>query len=296
MNTRAAGVAVLLAAARQLNRRTTSDIAAQYEARVHRLFMRACRAAAAAINPRRVEQALVQPSSQAALESALGASIVAFDEALREPLADLLMAVYLHGRKFAAQQLGVSEDVRTVERLAASIDPQADAVRWALERAALLVGYATEDMHEAIEALASELLAERLSIRDATDLIQRGAFVGLTGVGVSAVLTMFIAGATVVAAVKYAATLRSARGLLVGRTETITAVNAGQHALWMRAITARWVSPTTKRRWSAAPGACPRCAAIAGQVVGLTEPFRGPDGPILHPPAHPSCRCAVVME
>ena len=293
MNTRVAGVAVLLAAARQLNRRTTSDIAAQYEARVHRLFMRACRASAAAINPRRVEQALAQ-SNPAALEFALGESIAVFDEAMREPLADLLMVVYLRGRRYAAEQLGANEDVRG-DRLAASADPHADAVRWALERAATLVGYVTEDMHEMVELLAAELLAERMSIRDATDLIQRGAFVGLTAVGVTAVIGAFLAGATVVAAVKYAASLRSARGLLIGRTETITAVNAGQHGLWLRAITSRWVSPATKRRWSAAPGACPRCMAIAGQVVGLTEPFRGPDGPILHPPAHPSCRCAVVL-
>jgi hypothetical protein len=94
---------------------------------------------------------------------------------------------------------------------------------------------------------------------------------------------------------RYADRQRNARGLLIGRTETITAANAGQQAFWVRARRAGWIGPGARRRWVAAPTACPRCRVIAGQTAPLTEPFAGPDGPVMHPPVHPGCRCAVVL-
>jgi hypothetical protein len=43
---------------------------------------------------------------------------------------------------------------------------------------------------------------------------------------------------------------------------------------------------------------CSICRAIPGMNpdgVGLHEPFQTPIGPIMHPAAHPACRCAVVL-
>jgi hypothetical protein len=244
---------------------------------------------------------MTYPFREAELASALGPSITAFDESMREPLADVLMTVYLQSRVWAAEQLSQSE-VTTNGRVAASNDPHADAMRWAMERASTLSGYVTEDMHAAIEVIAAALETGQITVEWANALVAQGAFVGLTRRQSQSVLTEFVtlaaAGVTVAViaqVVRYAATQRAVRGLMVGRTETVTAANAGQQALWMRAIRSRWVPTTAQRRWVAAPGACPRCASIAGQTVGMTESFRGPDGPIMHPPAHPSCRCGVVL-
>jgi hypothetical protein len=147
-------VSLLLAAARRLKRRTTSAIAAQHEDRVYRLFMKSCRASFSAIDQSRVKSAMTYPFREAELASALGPSITAFDESMREPLADVLMTVYLQSRVWAAEQLSQSE-VTTNGRVAASNDPHADAMRWAMERASTLSGYVTEDMHAAIEVIAA---------------------------------------------------------------------------------------------------------------------------------------------
>ena len=31
-------------------------------------------------------------------------------------------------------------------------------------------------------------------------------------------------------------------------------------------------------------------------LVPLDQPFRTPKGPMMHPPAHPSCRCGIVLK
>jgi 8-oxo-dGTP pyrophosphatase MutT (NUDIX family) len=103
------------------------------------------------------------------------------------------------------------------------------------------------------------------------------------------------------AVTKKAAQYRRQRAEMIARTETITAAAAGQQALWEQAATQGLVDTSrARRRWVLTPDdkLCPTCLAIPAlnpEGVGLTEPFKTPRGEVMHPAAHPRCRCAVAL-
>lgn len=98
-----------------------------------------------------------------------------------------------------------------------------------------------------------------------------------------------------------AAQLLRHRAELIARTESITAAAAGQQALWEAAEREGLLDTGRARRhWVVTPddALCPNCRAVPRMNpdgVGLREPFQTPYGPLMHPTAHPSCRCAVVL-
>jgi len=86
----------------------------------------------------------------------------------------------------------------------------------------------------------------------------------------------------------------------IARTESIWASLEGQAQLWQDAARQGTLDPARFRRtWLVTPDdrLCQTtCAPIPGMNpngVGLYEPFQTPVGPVMHPPAHPMCRCAV---
>ena len=91
------------------------------------------------------------------------------------------------------------------------------------------------------------------------------------------------------------------RAALIARTESITAAAAGQQAFWEAAEREGLLdSGRARKMWVLTPDdrLCVLCRAIPGlnpDGVGLHEPFQTPIGPIMHPAAHPACRCAVVV-
>jgi 8-oxo-dGTP pyrophosphatase MutT (NUDIX family) len=103
------------------------------------------------------------------------------------------------------------------------------------------------------------------------------------------------------ATLKKASQYRRQRAEMIARTETITATAAGQQALWEASAQQGLLDTSrAKRRWVITPDdrMCPSCGAIPGlnpEGVGLKEPFTTPNGPVMHPAAHPRCRCAVVL-
>jgi hypothetical protein len=103
------------------------------------------------------------------------------------------------------------------------------------------------------------------------------------------------------AAVERAARLALSRRLeAIARTESIAAASMGQQGIWEEAQRQGTLDPARFRRtWLVTPDdrLCQRiCAPIPGMNpngVGLHEPFQTPIGPVMFPPAHPQCRCAV---
>lgn len=96
--------------------------------------------------------------------------------------------------------------------------------------------------------------------------------------------------------------LRRRRGEVIARTETITTSSAGQHQLWDAAQAQGFMPSDLRRFWVVTPDDR-LCTAICRPIPGLNpqgrgfrEPFETPRGPVMHPAAHPSCRCAVTLR
>lgn len=86
----------------------------------------------------------------------------------------------------------------------------------------------------------------------------------------------------------------------IARTESIWAASSGQDALWREAERQGTLDRASFRRhWLVTPDdrlCTVTCAPIPGMNpdgVRLDEPFQTPVGLVMHPPAHPMCRCAV---
>lgn len=92
------------------------------------------------------------------------------------------------------------------------------------------------------------------------------------------------------------------RSLTIARTELIRAGNGGQQALWMESLSQGLIDRAlTYREWVVTHDDrldIQVCEPLDGATAGLTEPFTHPYGlgAFLHPPAHPNCRCAVVLR
>ena len=86
----------------------------------------------------------------------------------------------------------------------------------------------------------------------------------------------------------------------IARTESIAAASIGQQALWETARRQGILEPAHFRRhWLVTPDdhlcqtVCAPIPRLNPGGVRLDQPFQTPVGPVMYPPAHPSCRCAV---
>lgn len=92
------------------------------------------------------------------------------------------------------------------------------------------------------------------------------------------------------------------RAEAIARTESIRMLNAGQHEALRQAVGDGALNGNTlKRYWLVADDerTCPVCTGIARSNrdgVGVEEPFRSSNGPIMNPPAHPNCRCSIFLR
>lgn len=96
---------------------------------------------------------------------------------------------------------------------------------------------------------------------------------------------------------RYADALLRQRGELIARTEVLSAANAGQVESWLEARRQGLFSDTMGKQWvvTADELLCPECEALDGQTIGLTEGFESEGNSILFPPAHPNCRCSLIL-
>lgn len=93
---------------------------------------------------------------------------------------------------------------------------------------------------------------------------------------------------------RYSARSLNYRARMIARTETMAASNEGQRQLWEQATGQGLLAGTELREWIITPDdrLCVICEGVAGQTVGINEPFELPSGNVMNPPAHPQCRCA----
>jgi hypothetical protein len=96
----------------------------------------------------------------------------------------------------------------------------------------------------------------------------------------------------------YGRKLLRQRATLIARTETIFAQAAGQDIAFREAVERGLVLSGSVRIWVADPGerTCFICIALDGAESPIGGVFESDEGDFHLPPAHPACRCAVVLE
>jgi hypothetical protein len=101
-------------------------------------------------------------------------------------------------------------------------------------------------------------------------------------------------------AAQYAAKLLEARTKTIARTEIIDASMSGRYLGWEAGVTAGYISNDSVKEWIAEPDACPICRELDGKLIGWNQEWEFPEGVTAGstnrmPPAHPNCRCSVVI-
>lgn len=174
----------------------------------------------------------------------------------------LLAAAHKAGSIDASAQLGLDATNLANEQ----------AIAWAKERAAELVGMRYDEDGELVENPDAEY-----AIDDATRSMLRQSVTDAMENGVS---NDKLAG---IIADAYA--FSDERAERIARTETAFADVAGNLQAWSDS------GQVGKKQWLTADGCCDDCEALDGVTVDLDDDFPdGGDGP----PLHPDCRCDVV--
>lgn len=219
-------------------------------------------------------------------------------------LLDTLMAGVKVSKPFLERQAGIAIRKQTAEMVFDAENER--ATRYVRTHAAELVQQVDDETRKAIQAIIARGQREGLSVEEMADRLRR--IVGLTerdAIAVENFRAGLIESGVAEAIIERRVEERIARGIArraenIARTETIQAANAGQQALWQEAWSQGLVDrDTTQREWivTADDRTCPICLPMDGQRRGLNEEFESPyDGTrALHPPLHPSCRCATAL-
>lgn len=166
------------------------------------------------------------------------------------------------------------------------------AVSWSRYRAAQLVREVGRETKAALRQLISKGISEGIPPRRLVALIQQR--VGLRSDQVKALYNFAARGASDSQVDRYAKKLLRDRALLIARTETMRAANAGQRELWLQARDSGDLPSYQQRTWLVTWDDRLRDEHedMAEQVVGIDEPF-------VHPFTHrefepgedPNCRC-----
>lgn len=96
---------------------------------------------------------------------------------------------------------------------------------------------------------------------------------------------------------RYAEKLRRDRALLIARTETIASSVRGQQELWHQSVQAGLLRGNEVQRWIVTKDErlCSICAPMDRVEVPLDGEFETSEGRVPGPPAHPACRCSLVL-
>jgi len=89
---------------------------------------------------------------------------------------------------------------------------------------------------------------------------------------------------------RYQKQIHRYRATTIARTEIMRANSEGRQQAWNQGLAGGWISPTAKKEWIAEADACEICAPFNGTRIGIKEQFA-----IGEPPAHPNCRCDVLL-
>ena len=218
--------------------------------------------------------------------------------ALREPLREHGRPAFLRAVALALRELpprGQREPIAVDV-----VDLYPEATRWAEAEAARLVAQVGPDARAAIQALIVASVAEGIDPRVIARRIRDEGLIALLPRQVAAVerfraalVARGLAESVITRRVaKYATAQLRLRAMTIARTEILTAVNAGQQALWETAVMRGILPPTVTRRWLVTwdERLEAECESLADKEVGLHEEF-APG--IMQPPLHVNCRCSV---
>lgn len=179
------------------------------------------------------------------------------------------------------------------------------AVEWAQTRAAMLVTGVHAQTRAAIQDILSRGFRAGLTPKEMARLIRE--VVWLTARDARAVFRYHQAAfkADPKRAAKrvatYAQRLHRHRAEMIARTETMAASNQGQLEVWRQARDDGVLGPEARKVWILTPDErlCPICAAIPtmaeNHAIPIQHMFATDVGPLLAPPAHPSCRCTLAL-
>jgi hypothetical protein len=272
-------------------------IAARLEPTLRRAFESAVRQLQAQIGIEAVIVALerndVTPEILAALAN--------FPKQL-EPVGRVIKQTYVQAGESAANHLARHLDVSAAFNLT---NPR--AVTWAATHVGRLI---TTDLvpqtQQAVRTIIARAFAEGIPPREAAKLIR--PMFGLNNPQAEAVMNYYdrliaegrkvdeVAGL----AQRYTAKLQRQRSLTIARTETITAAGAGQQEAWRQASedgyldaeesVKQWLTKDDERN-------CAVCwdELHETKVTGLETMFECTLGSFLTQPAHPNCRCDVII-
>ena len=92
------------------------------------------------------------------------------------------------------------------------------------------------------------------------------------------------------AADRYQQQVHRYRSMTIARTEIMRANSEGRQQAWGQGVAGGWISPDALKVWNAESDACEICMPLNGMRVPLKGQF-----PLGEPPAHPNCRCDVLL-
>lgn len=179
-----------------------------------------------------------------------------------------------------------------------------ESARWAANEAGQLIREISDGQRDMVKDLISRAQLSGISPSDVAREIRNG--IGLTSTQAQWVsnfyernLTDNIAnGLSMSAAVaraqsatdRYQTQVHRYRASTIARTEIMRANSEGRQEAWRQGAEGGWISPNAEKEWIAEPDACEICEALNGTRVALTDEFSEGE-----PPAHPNCRCDVLL-
>lgn len=174
------------------------------------------------------------------------------------------------------------------------------AVEWAERHAGELV-VASAQVRETIRQLVVRSIAEGITPQELARMVRET--IGLTAQQTIAVLNF---GARLVElgvpllqrenrVARYSRAQLQSRALTIARTELISALSAGQQALWDVAVAQGVLHDRDfQKTWIVTDDELleAECESLADEQVDIGQAFSNGD---MHPPAHPNCRCAIGL-
>lgn len=240
-------------------------------------------------------------------------NVAAIEEALLLPELEAgLRAKYTKQIREVLNEAGVAS-VKLQPKVLASTFGRFDltnprAVEWARQRSSTLVREITEGTRLNIRRAIATGIEEGVPVRATAKRLRD--HIGLTVREEQAVQNFqnnLLARKTPLPAAiidretdDYARLTLRRRAEKIARTETIGASFQGRQELWDQATDRGLIEQdATKRKWIVTPDDrldSLICAPMSGQTVGMKETFTTGDGrQIPGPPAHPQCRCDVIV-
>lgn len=233
-----------------------------------------------------------------------------FDDAIQrmrlelKPAVATLRHVFDKGSERASAELGARIGARFD-----IINPLAVEAAW--DKSNKLVTQITEETRKALQRVTATAIVEGIPPREAARIIK--PMIGLTSRQAQAVMnyrgSLLQSGLSIEKVVqlsaRYADRKLNERATTIARTEGIRAANDGQQSSWEQAASEGLIDTSrTRRVWIAADDerVCPICGALDETDAALTGYFglnltrRNPRAIVFSPPAHPRCRCTMVLR